>query len=109
MKTMNVYQSAVFLGALLFCVDSLAQWIRKRKQKENVLDGHEDFWKLVWLVTMIGGFLFSMIWEAAARYTLIYLVMLTPYSAEGLYQGSCKLLAVIKKCAKHTYKLAKRS
>lgn len=109
LKTMNVYQSAVYLGALLYCVDSLAKWIRNRKKKESILDSHEDFWKLVWLVTMIGGFLFSMIWEAAARYTLIYLVMLTPYSAEGLYQESCKLLTVIKKCAKNTYKLAKRS
>ena len=39
---------------------------------------------LVLLVTVFGGFLFHMLWEAKGRYILPYFVMMLPMAAVGL-------------------------
>ena len=38
-------------------------------------------------VAMIGGFLFSIIWEAKARYIFPYYVMMYPLAAVGYWQA----------------------
>ena len=55
---------------------------RYKNKKESVCDERE-LWNLVLLVTIIGGFLFMMIWEGGSRYTMPYMVMMTVYVAKG--------------------------
>jgi hypothetical protein len=43
-------------------------------------------WKNIILIILIGGFLFSLLWESKSRYVMPYVVMLIPYGAYGLYQ-----------------------
>ena len=75
MLIMAIHQSLVYLGACCFCVFAVIRW--KKRKNSN------DIWRLVLLVTFIGGFLFSIIWEAASRYILPYVILLIPYAAEG--------------------------
>lgn len=75
MYIMAVHQSLVYLGAFCFCVLAVVRW---RKE------GGGDIRNLILLVTFIGGFLFSVIWEAQSRYVMPYFVMLIPYAANGL-------------------------
>jgi len=84
-RIMNSYQSIVYMGALLFVAGSI--WRKSNRQSVKIQT--ELLWKEIWLVTFIGGFFFTMIWEAASRYTLPYLVMLTPYASQGL-QRACE-------------------
>ncbi|MCM1063007.1 MAG: hypothetical protein NC420_00815 [Eubacterium sp.] len=77
MAVMSVHQSLVYLGAGAFCMFGAVRW-RKRKEYGNSLV------QLTFMVTFIGGFLFSMMWEAGSRYSLPYFVILIPYAAEGL-------------------------
>ncbi len=46
----------------------------------------DSIWKNISLVILIGGFLFSLLWESKSRYVMPYVVMLIPYGAYGLYQ-----------------------
>lgn len=82
MYLMAVHQSIVYFGAFCFCVLAVAHW-KKR--------GGGDIRNLILLVTFIGGFLFSIIWEAQSRYVMPYFVMLLPYAAEGLAELSYRL------------------
>ena len=75
MLIMAIHQSLVYLGACCFCVFAAIRW----KKKEN----SGEIWRLVPLVTFIGGFLFSIIWEAGSGYILPYVILLIPYAAEG--------------------------
>lgn len=86
MGIMEVYQSLVYVGAACFCFFGIAHW-KKRKKGEK---GGETCpaQNMILLVTFIGGFLFSLIWEAGARYALPYFVMLLPYAADGLAELS---------------------
>ena len=79
-RFMDVYQSVIYLGALL----CLLLLIRKRVPVEQ----------LILLITMIGGFLFYVFWEAKSRYVLPYFVMLIPYAAWGwdLFQQKIRSL-----------------
>lgn len=99
LKIMNVYQSAVYLGTLLFLIGRLWHWIKNKESRKNIMNTCGHLWEMVWIVTVIGGFLFSMMWEAASRYTLPYLVILTPYAAEGMYQILQKTMEILSKSA----------
>lgn len=68
---MALHQSIVYIGACCFCVIDIV----KRKK---------DARHLFLMLTFIGGFLFSVIWEAQSRYVMPYFVMLIPYAADGL-------------------------
>lgn len=81
---MALHQSIVYAGAGLFCVSGIAGWV-KRGQKHNK---EMDIRHLLLLVTFIGGFMFSIIWEAQSRYVMPYFVMLIPYAADGLTRFS---------------------
>lgn len=67
---MNQYQSLIFIGVFLWLIYSF--W-RKKELEDRVL-----------LITIIGGFLFHMIWEAKGRYILPYFVMMLPMAAIGV-------------------------
>lgn len=70
-RFMNYYQFLIFFGALCYAVWGL--WHK------------EEIHKLLLLITMIGGFLFSILWEAKGRYVLPYVIFLIPYMAKGIY------------------------
>lgn len=81
----NIYQSVLYLGALLFC---LSQCFRKQiqhlqKQKETAISSN-TLTLYIWLIGVIGGFLFHILWEANSRYIFIYGLLLMPYAAYGL-------------------------
>jgi len=75
METMDCYQFLIYFFTLLYCIQNL---FGKKKRGDNTLAGE------IFLVTVIGGFLFTIIWEANSRYTLPYLVMMIPFAASGL-------------------------
>ena len=68
-KYMNVSQILAYLGVLLFLT---------RKCKEIKIE------KYTGLLLCFGGFLFSIMWEAKARYIFPYFVLLLPYAAIGI-------------------------
>ena len=68
-RVMDVYQSLIYLGTLLF----LLLLIRKRIPVEH----------LGLLITVIGGFIFYIFWEAKSRYVFPYFVMMIPMAACG--------------------------
>lgn len=45
-------------------------------------------------IAMIGGFLFSIVWEAKARYVFPYYVTMFPFAAAGYYQMLMSVMAV---------------
>ena len=67
---MNQYQSLIFTGVFLWI---LYYYWRDKPLEDQVL-----------LVTVLGGFLFHMMWEAKGRYILPYFVMLLPMAAVGM-------------------------
>lgn len=67
---MNGYQSFLYLGTALGSI-----WILyKSKKIENTL----------FLIIFLGGFLFSILWEAMPRYNFPYFVFLVPCAAYGI-------------------------
>ena len=68
-RLMDVYQSFVYCGALGF----LLFLIRRKIPVEQ----------LGLIITVIGGFLFYIVWEAKSRYVFPYFVMLIPMAASG--------------------------
>lgn len=76
---MNQYQSLIFIG--VFC------WLLFGFWKKKGLEDH------ALLITIIGGFLFHMLWEAKGRYILPYFVMMLPMAAVGLSGLSARVRA----------------
>ncbi len=69
-KIMEICQMAVYCSVLILLVSHRKRWA-----------GVE---KYVLLITVFGGFLFSVIWEAKSRYVFPYYIMMLPYAAAGL-------------------------
>lgn len=67
---MNRYQFVIYALLLTFVVAG----IRKPDQMSTY----------VFLIAIMGGFLFHMLWEAKGRYTFPYMVMMVPYAAAGV-------------------------
>ena len=84
LNQMNAYQSILYTGFLLYAFGQGIDWYRRCRNKsaQTTLD-KKQIWSLVLAVTIIGGFLFQMMWEGGSRYTMPYMVMMTPYSAMG--------------------------
>lgn len=94
LSVMSVHQSLVYLGAGAFCILGVARRLKKKKGSmcgSPAADDEKDMEKMVFMTTFIGGFLFSMMWEACPRYNLPYFVMLLPYAAEGMAEISCRM------------------
>ena len=68
-RIMDAYQSLIYTGAFLFLADS----VRKKKTLEVYL----------WLIIVLGGFLFYLFWEAKSRYILPYYIAMIPMAACG--------------------------
>lgn len=79
---MNRYQFILFLCAAIMTTVSLI-WGRH----ENRLEDHILF------IAVIGGFLFSILWEAKSRYVLPYIVYMIPLASVGMWKLQ-ELLAV---------------
>lgn len=67
---MNIYQLLTYGGVLLLLAVNIKQWNRIENS--------------ILLIGIFGGFLFTLIWEAKARYVLPYFIMMIPYAAMGL-------------------------
>ena len=67
---MNLYQSLIYGGVLAFTVVALK---KRFPLKDHVL-----------LIAVFGGFLFSILWEAKARYVFPYFLLMIPYAAVGI-------------------------
>ena len=79
-KLANYYQSFVYLALLLGIIGRL---LRFKKESGNSIGWIPE-------ITIIGGFLFSLIWENQNRYCLPYYIFMLVYVPEGIMQiGSC--------------------
>lgn len=81
-KNANYYQSIVYLSLLVFVAFAL---LRKEKARPDSM-----FW--IPLIAVVGGFLFSMIWESQCRYVMPYFVFMLLYVPLGLEDAACVLL-----------------
>lgn len=72
----NIYQLLVY-GGCLTCLINL--W--RRRKTEGSAPGLPFY---IFIVAVLGGFLFHMVWEANSRYILPYFLLLLPYAAHGL-------------------------
>ena len=72
---MKYYHFLVLAMVLLYIIEELRQPIK------HVKTGLEQY---VGLITVFGGFIFSMIWEAKTRYIFPYFVMMIPYAVMGM-------------------------
>ncbi|MCD7835212.1 MAG: hypothetical protein LUG83_00835 [Lachnospiraceae bacterium] len=77
---MNIYQLLVYGGVLCSLIIMRKRWT----SVEN--------WLL--LISVYGGFLFSMMWEAKPRYVFPYFILMIPYAAVGI----AELLDIYSRC-----------
>jgi len=71
---LNEYQWALYIGTCLFFIYC---WAKKKQ-----------FFMLLPEIILIGGVLFSLIWEAKARYSFPYMIYMLPCAAIGLTETS---------------------
>ena len=71
----NIYQNFLYIGALLFVFSIL----RRKNPAEQA-----PFWEGTFLICLIGGFLFHLLWEANSRYVFTYATLLVPTASRGL-------------------------
>ena len=81
---MDYYNSVIYIGVFLFVVHALLK-------KDDILS-------LSLPVAIIGGFLFSILWEAKGRYVMPYVVFMLPFMAQGLYVPQVIVKKVLQKC-----------
>ncbi len=99
-KYCNTYQVLIYLGFFLYILVKLWNCIRsffKEYSELSVRFLHEDMAGYICLVTVIGGFLFSFLWEAKSRYIVEYLVMMLPMAALGYTGLANGILKAFKK------------
>lgn len=114
----NAWQNVLYLGVLVFCIDSLK---KRRKSKvvghmadqtaghtagctaDHMADqlgadqlgadrhGADRLYIYVGLIAVLGGFLFHIFWEANSRYIFSYSLLLMPYCGAGVYTGICRI------------------
>lgn len=80
-KFANVYQGIVYTAVLIFLLISLPG---KTKREHN-----GTFW--IPLIAIVGGFLFSIIWESQCRYVFPYFVFMLLYVPLGLEAPAQKM------------------
>lgn len=86
-KAANYYQSIMYLAGLAFTISAGVAWWKKKEVPVSI-----------WLpmIAIVGGFLFSIIWEAQSRYVFPYYVFLALYVPEGLYETGRNILKLKK-------------
>lgn len=72
---MNRYQFVLYFCVAVSAIASFAD-----RKKRHCLADHLPY------ISIIGGFLFTTMWEASSRYVLPYLVYMIPLAAIGLYR-----------------------
>lgn len=80
----NIYQLLVYVSIIYLLVKKRKLW--------------SEIEKYVLLIGVFGGFLFSFLWEARARYIFPYFIVMIPYACVGIYEY------VAKKPKKYNYK-----
>ena len=75
---MNIYQTVCFLSVAVFCV-------KRRKDMELC--------QMLIMLSVFGGMLCHLLWEAKGRYVFSYYVMLLPFAAFGVKE----LVTVLEK------------
>lgn len=70
----NSYQSVIYISFLFFAISGFFQ-----KQKDSITIAG---W--IPLITVVGGFLFCIIWESQCRYMLPYYIFVIVYAAVGI-------------------------
>lgn len=73
---MNIVQTLILFGTLMYSIINF-----KNIRMKN----------LFFAIIFIGGFLFHIIWEAKAQYTITYFILLIPYAVMG-YNKFCEIL-----------------
>lgn len=82
---LNAFQSFVYIGACCYVF-----FFRKKITNYDLL----------FPICFIGGFLFSVIWEAQAQYVMPYFLLLIPLCAKGVSAFSAHIADMIAKCMK---------
>ena len=73
---LNVFWFAVLSGMLMYLLD-------RSKRASSTGDEERILSCIPCILTFIGGFLFHLVWEAKAQYTITYAVLLFPYAVMG--------------------------
>lgn len=79
----NYYQTIVYIALLVYVL--------------SILQHNSHSMSYVPLIAMVGGFLFSIIWEAQCRYVLPYYIFILLYVPVGLYQLSHGLIELVRR------------
>ena len=85
---MDNYQFLIYLMLLVYFL--------------NLLTGKDEIGTLLPVLILVGGFLFSLIWEGRSRYVYPYLVIALPCVAEGVYYAEQGIEKVLYKLRKKT-------
>ncbi len=72
---LGIFQGILYAGMFLGALFELLELLTGKREPDLVRI-------LPWL-TLLGGFLFSILWEAKSRYIMEYVVLLIPYAAIG--------------------------
>lgn len=83
---MNRYVAVLYLGVIAYCLSGLLR--------------RTDMLQCLMMIGVIGGFLFSILWEAKSRYVLPYIVLLIPYMALGISAVQARMGALAAKVYK---------
>ena len=86
-RATNYYQSVVYIAMLFAVIGNLIS-VKKRK-------GNSVGW--IPQIAIIGGFLFSLIWENQSRYCLPYYLLMLLYVPEGLMQIGSMIGGIYRK------------
>lgn len=80
---LNYMQTLILLGVLLFLI---LRWRRG------------SLYELMGAVVFFGGWLFHMVWESSASYTIPYFLLLVPYGVCGMAEWAAFLEKAAKAC-----------
>ncbi len=72
----NMFQNVIYIGVFIWSINNFRKMVAPGKKDTFVLT-------YIGIITVIGGFLFHMLWEANSRYIFPYAMMLIPYAAFG--------------------------
>lgn len=80
---LNYLNAFIYLGAFIYTVYCIKH--------------DKDFLSLILLVAFMGGFLFSLIWEAKGRYTMPFFILIIPLCAMGFINFTEVMKNLLKK------------
>ena len=78
---LNYIQTMIWAGTLLYLI--------RKNDKRNV-------YELIGLVIFLGGFLFHLIWESSASYTIPYFLLIIPYAIKGFIDVGRDIVSAIE-------------